>query len=147
MGEVWLKEMTAAGLSDGVRAAIETFPLAPNLPWGGWGALRSGKPSTIETRLVVARRNKRTPVLVAVHGSGYIEVFAEKNVDVKIESVPHCPGSESLAEDVFEQMLKPRYRSLYFPGKMRASAKVRPLRPSMLVRSLATRKIMRGLNP
>jgi len=69
-------------------------------------------------------------VLIALYANGFSEAFAGKNVDVKAVSVPHCRGLETLAEDTFEQMLPHRYRQLYWPVKVRASAMHRPLLPS-----------------
>jgi len=77
-------------------------------------------------------RPRRETVVIALHGDGFIEAFAERNVDILIARVPHCPGSEVLAEDTFELMLPERYREVYFPGKARASAQNRPLSPSTI---------------
>ena len=91
-------------------------------------------------------RSKREAVLIALHGDGFVEVFGEKNVDVKIMNVPHCPGSEILAEDTFELMLRHRYRQLYWPNKVRASAMHCPLLPSTMARSIVVRDCLTSLN-
>ena len=91
-------------------------------------------------------RSKREAVLIALHGDGFVEVFGEKNVDVKIMNVPHCPGSEILAEDTFELMLRHRYRQLYWPNKVRASAMHRPLLPTTMAAARQAKNDIATLN-
>ena len=89
---------------------------------------------------------KREAVLIALHSDGFIEAFGEKNVDVRIASVPHCPSSEILAEDAFELLLPHRYRRLFWPVKIRATAMHRPLLSSTMARSIVVRDCITSLN-
>ncbi len=96
--------------------------------------------------MISHERPKREAVLIALHGDGYVEAYAERNVDVRIVTVSHCPGAEALAEDTTELMLQHRYRQLYWPAKVRASAMHRPLLPSTIARSLVVRDCLTSLN-
>ncbi len=92
------------------------------------------------------KRPPREAVLIALHGDGYVEAFAAKNVDIKIVSVPHCPGNEILAEDTVERTLRHRYRDLYWPVNVRASAMHRPLLPSTMARAVVVRDCLSSIN-
>ena len=77
-------------------------------------------------------RPKREAVLIVVHSDGWIQVFAEKHVDVRIEMLPHSvtPEAEILAEDYLGSSLPKRYRDVYWPGLQRAADLFRPVLPS-----------------
>ena len=85
-------------------------------------------------------------VLVVLHGDGFVEVFAEDNIGVGIRNIPHCPGSEVEAEEVFVQSLKPFQRRLYFPGKLKAQAMHRPQKPSSIMEALKVKQVLNRLN-
>ncbi|MEQ8211043.1 MAG: hypothetical protein RH917_14545 [Lacipirellulaceae bacterium] len=90
----------------------------------------------------------RQPVLVVTDGDGYLEIFAEKNLDVRIERLPvaHAHAAEVIAEDYLEATLPRRYRELYWPGKRRATAVVRPLRPLTIDAANRAERTMRDLD-
>ena len=64
----------------------------------------------------------RVPVLIVGHSDGWIEAYAERHVDVRIEIAPYMttPEGERLAEGYVELSLPRRYRDLYWPGMRRA---------------------------
>jgi hypothetical protein len=90
----------------------------------------------------------RQAVLVLAHADGWLEVFAEPNVDVRIAMVPTTGtiAGESLAEAYLELALSPRYRELHWPGKLRAADRLRVLRPSELLHRDHELALLRGLN-
>lgn len=88
---------------------------------------------------------KREQVLICLHADQFVEVFAEKHIDVKIVSVPDCPGSEALAEDTLELMLPQRWRRLYWPAKVRAVAMHRPLKPSTVMDAICVQRLVREI--
>lgn len=94
----------------------------------------------------MTHRVRRQPVLIALHGDGFVECFAEKNIDFHVERVPYCPGDEVLAEDTFEQRLPRRYRDLFWPGKLRASAMNRPLKSSVILDTIVVNDLVGELN-
>jgi len=81
------------------------------------------------------RPTQREAVLILAHGDGWIEAFAEKHVDVRIEMVPHMTTSagEILAEEYVELSLPKRYQDIYWPGNRRAADMMRVVRPSDIV--------------
>ena len=94
--------------------------------------------------------NQKTPnresVLVVIHGDGFVEVFGERTVDVKIARIPHCPGDETLAEDTAELMLPHRFRPVFWPSKLKASSTTQPLLPSVAREANCVRQLINGLN-
>ena len=90
----------------------------------------------------------RQAVLVLAHADGWLEVFAEPNIDVRIAMVPTTGtiAGESLAEQVVDLALPRRYRDLHWPGKLRAADRLRVLRPSELLHRDHELALLRGLN-
>ena len=78
------------------------------------------------------RPTQREAVLILAHGYGWLEAFAEKHVDVRIEMVPQVTtqAGEILAEEYVELSLPRRYRDVYWPGNRRAADMMRVVRPS-----------------
>lgn len=74
---------------------------------------------------------RTTPVLVAIHSDGYIEVFGDRDIDVRIVNVPAVDSvrGEILAEEFIETNLPPRHRAIYAPGKVRAAKLGRKVAP------------------
>ena len=81
-------------------------------------------------------RPKREAVLVVGHSDGWIQVFAEKSVDVRIEMLPHSitPEAEVLAEEYVGLSLPKRYRDVYWPSMQRAADMMRLVLPSDIAR-------------
>jgi len=79
-------------------------------------------------------RPQRYPVLAVSHPDGYIEVFADRNIDCKIARLPvaYSREAERQAESVMLDRLPPRYAELFWADHMRASGTTRPLFPSTL---------------
>ena len=80
--------------------------------------------------LGAALRKPREAVLVVCHKDGFIQVYAERHVDVRIEQALHMPGGEIEAEEYLDSTLPHRYRELYWPGMQRAADMVRKVLPS-----------------
>lgn len=89
----------------------------------------------------------RERVLIVVHGDGWIEVFAERHVDVRIQIAPHMsiPEGERLAEEYIEAALPARFRDLYFPGFLRAADLARVIKPSDIERCTFNVELVRIL--
>ena len=89
----------------------------------------------------------RQHVLVVAHGDGWIEVFSEGNIQVHIEIAPHCPTvvGEELSEDFVEAVIPSPYKTVYFPGFLRAAAQVKKLRPSTVAKSLFVKSVLTEL--
>lgn len=90
----------------------------------------------------------RQAVLLVLSPDGYLELFADSNVDVRVERLPvaQARAAEVMGEDYLEATLPRRYRELYWPGKRRATAIVRPLRPSTIDAANRAERTMRELN-
>lgn len=77
---------------------------------------------------------QREKVLIAMHGDGFVEVFADKHVDACVVNVPYVPTrrGEQIADDNLHLMLPRCYRPLHSPGKLRAFEKHRKVTPEEL---------------
>jgi hypothetical protein len=90
-----------------------------------------------------------TPVLVAIHSDGYIEVFGERDIDVRIVNVP-AVGSvrgEILAEEFIELNLPPRHRAVYAPGMIRAAKCGRKVTPQEIADVRTSLQLLRVMEP
>ncbi|MCO6047951.1 hypothetical protein NG895_28950 [Aeoliella sp. ICT_H6.2] len=90
----------------------------------------------------------RQAVLVLAHADGWLEAFAERNIDVLIVMVPTTGtvAGEVVAEEFLDQTLPLRYRDLHWPIKRRAADKLRIVRPSDLVRRQHDLALLQGLD-
>lgn len=81
-------------------------------------------------------RPKREAVLVVVHSNGWIQAFAERHVDIRIEMLPHSITTEAevLAEEYVGLSLPKRYRDVYWPRLQRATDRMRLVLPSDIAR-------------
>ncbi|NOY41266.1 MAG: hypothetical protein GXP26_05460 [Planctomycetes bacterium] len=95
---------------------------------------------------IAKNRPSRQAVLILSHGDGHIEIFGEKNIDIYLARIPHCPGSEALAEDVAELAIPRRYRDLYRADRLRATGSTRPLLPSVMARAVQAKEDIVVLN-
>lgn len=93
-------------------------------------------------------RPSRERVLIVSHPDGHLEVFAEKNVIVRIERVPvaHSRDAERIAEDFLERSLPPVWRDMYFPGNRRATGTATPLFPSKIRDANQIERLLDSLN-
>jgi len=96
----------------------------------------------------VTARPKREQVLIVLHADGHVEAFAAKTTDVRIARCPVSFNDEMaiLAEDWLEQTLPWRWRHLFFPGNVRATANARSLLPSRLAKAQWIRKLIKALS-
>ena len=69
----------------------------------------------------------RSKVLVVLHSDGWVEAYAEKNVDVHIVQRLHItnPANVHLADEYTESTIPRCYRDLYWPVKLRALGQCR----------------------
>lgn len=89
-------------------------------------------------------RQQSTPVLVAIHPDGFVEVFGQKNVDAVIVNVPAVGSKqgEILAEEFVEMNIPYRHREIFVPGLVRAAKVGRVVTPAEIKR---TRNLIAGL--
>jgi hypothetical protein len=91
---------------------------------------------------------KREAVLVAIHSDGFLEAFAERNLDVAFARIPAATSlfGQQVAEDCFELLLPKRYRDLWRRDYLRASSSTKPLTAEAVTDALTTRDIIAALN-
>jgi len=77
-------------------------------------------------------RRQRDPVLVVAQGDGWLEVYAQKHIDVQVRIAPWCPGpqGELLAQEYVRLGLPYRFRDVYEPGNLRRTELIRQILPS-----------------
>jgi hypothetical protein len=73
----------------------------------------------------------RPKVLIVLHSDGWVEAYAEKNVDVHIVQRLHItnPVNVNLADEYIESTVPRCYRDLYWPVKLRAISQCRLVTP------------------
>ena len=93
------------------------------------------------------KRQPRQKVLIVAHSDNFIEVYGD-NIDVEITRSPVASSTEAerLAEDIVEACLPPRFKSLYWPGKAKATASLRPLHAQTAHEALFVSKLLPALN-
>ena len=71
------------------------------------------------------------PVLVVLNADGYVEVYAERHIDVHIATRPDTTSAEGeqLADEYMELCLPTRYREIYWPINLRATEMIRTITP------------------
>ena len=91
---------------------------------------------------------QRTAVLIMSHSDGHLEAFADGHADIRLIRVPMAfsPVAENIAEDVAELLIPRCYRALYRRDRLRLVGSTRPLLPTVLRDSLATRDATNSLN-
>ncbi len=77
-------------------------------------------------------RPPRQAVLVVMHADGWVEAFAERNIDVYIVNKPHTGTTEGevLGEEYLDRTLPRRYGQLHFPVNQRAARQLEVTTPS-----------------
>jgi hypothetical protein len=92
---------------------------------------------------------RRQAVLISVASDGYIEAFADKNIDVKIQRIPAATSQfgERAAEACFEQLLPKRFRDLWRRDFLRANAISRPLTAEAALKALAALDFIAAMEP
>ena len=90
---------------------------------------------------------KRQAVLAVVDGH-YLELFAERNIDLCIIRVPQggTPATEDLAEQCLEAAIPLRYRPLFDRRFLRANAFIAPLPADVAQDSFRLKRIVAALN-
>lgn len=93
-----------------------------------------------------SEQGPREPVLIVAHGDGWLDVYAEKHVDVHIVNQPwmETPASEILAEEWVAENIPWRYRPLLM--SRRQVGLVRKIRPSEIAETNAKMEILKILN-
>jgi NADPH-dependent 2,4-dienoyl-CoA reductase/sulfur reductase-like enzyme len=89
----------------------------------------------------------RTRVLVILSSNGFVEVFAEREVDVHIAQGLHVETieGERLAEEFLDGTLPKRFRELFLPGMLRATGLVERITPERALYTLWQLEILKGL--
>lgn len=93
-------------------------------------------------------RLPRQAVLIVSHPDGYVEVFADANIDVYLARVPvaeTCAG-ERLADECLALMLPRRYRDLHRADRLRTVGTTRPLRPKAAHAAILAGSAISALN-
>ena len=72
-------------------------------------------------------RPERVKVLAVLHSDNWVEIYADKHVDVAIVNRVHAinPASANLVDQVLELSIPRCYRRLYEPVNLRAADKCR----------------------
>ena len=93
-------------------------------------------------------RPKRQAVVVAAHPDGFVEIFANQNIDVRIVRIPvaHTRAGEILAEQCAELMLPRRYRDLWRRDHLRAVGTIPPLTAQAALASLVAKDCVAALS-
>ena len=87
---------------------------------------------------------RRQAVLIAVHPDGYIEVFGDKSIDVKIARFPvaETVRGELISEACFLLALPLRHRELFDRRLLRANGTARPLTPEVARAALQVKRTL-----
>ena len=90
---------------------------------------------------------QRTRVLVVLSSNGFVELFADKNVDFHVAQRLHVETieAERLADDLLDITIPKPFRNLFFPGKLRATGLVEKITAEMALDTLYKLSILRGL--
>jgi hypothetical protein len=87
-------------------------------------------PEAPPTVIVKPRRER---VLVVLHSDGWVEVYARRNVDVRIVNRLHVTGGDAMTADILDALVEcdlPKcYRWLYYPRRLRDVGQVRRITP------------------
>lgn len=82
-------------------------------------------------QVIVKPRRER--VLVVLHSDGWVEVYARRNVDVRIVNRLHVTGGDATTADILDALVEcdlPQcYRWLYYPRRLRDVGQVRRITP------------------
>ena len=92
------------------------------------------------------QQRPREPVLIVAHGDGWLDVYADRHVDIHIINQPwvETPAGEILAEEWVEENIPWRYRPLLL--SRRQTGLVRKVRPSQIAETNTKLEIIRILN-
>ena len=90
---------------------------------------------------------KRKKVLVLLNSDGFVECFANKDVDIHILNKPHAstPAAEVLAEEYVELTIPRSYREVYWPSYRRAVEQVRKTTPEDIMRRKYDVELLRAI--
>jgi len=87
-------------------------------------------PEAPPTVIVKPRRER---VLVVLHSDGWVEVYARRNVDVRIVNRLHVTGGDAMTAHILDALVEcelPKcYRWLYYPRRLRDVGQVRRITP------------------
>lgn len=88
------------------------------------------------------------PVVVEIHGDGFVNVFGSKNVSAIAINRPRCQSSASelVVDDLIGEILPVRHRQVYFPGMIRAGCLFRPITPEALADILTNVSVFDSLS-
>lgn len=89
------------------------------------------------------------PVVVEIHGDGFVRIFGSKNVWPIAMNRPDAKSTagELLVDDLITEILPLRHRQVYFPGMIRASCLYRKITPAKLADILAHVDLFHALAP
>lgn len=91
---------------------------------------------------------QRHAVLIVASSDGFIEIFADRNIDFHVAQMPAASTArgERIAEACLERMIPRRFRDLFRRDRLRANAIVRSVTPEATLAAMATRDTVRALN-
>jgi hypothetical protein len=94
-------------------------------------------------------RPRRQAVLVVIHVDGFLEAFAEKNIDVAFARQLdfNTPRGERIADECFEMLLPRRYRDLWRRDYLRANGTTDLLTADAVLDALHVRDIIAAYPP
>lgn len=80
---------------------------------------------------ILATEAKAT-VIVEIHSDGFIRVYGDRHIQAKIINRPLAKTAAAgrLVDELIDSILPQRFADVYFPGNVRATGLVKPIRPS-----------------
>ena len=94
------------------------------------------------------RPQERIHILAVVHPDHYLEIFAPRNVDARIITLPSVASiaAEVIAQEYVTATLPKPYQSIYWPSNLRAAATLRTVSVADLAARRADVELLRTLN-
>lgn len=96
---------------------------------------------------IIAPPRPREKVLIVMYSDGWIEVYADKNVDAHIAQRLHItnPKNATNADEYLESTLPRCYRELYWPIKLRASGQCKKVTPEQALNTHLEMHLLREI--
>jgi len=103
--------------------------------------------NTTEGNDLLSRFDKRRKVLVVLYADGWVECYAQRDVDVLTVVKPFAATPEAgvIAERYLDETLPMQYAELHWPGLRRAADKCRKVTAAQLLAAWYDNKVLEAL--